>query len=62
MLAVKLSLPLGKLRVVLVAMCELGLLEIREGMTKAEISLCQVSGKVDLDTAPIIMELKEVYI
>lgn len=60
MLSVKLSLPLGKLRVVLIAMCELGLLEIREGMTKAHISLCQVTGKVDLDTAPIIIELKEV--
>jgi len=60
MLSVKLSLPLGKLRVILVAMSELGLLEIREGLSKADISLCQVSGKVDLDSAPVIQELKEV--
>ena len=62
MLAVKLSMPLGKLRVVLAAMCELSLAEIREGMNKADISLCQVTGKVDLDTAPIIIELKEVCV
>jgi len=60
MLSVNLSLPLGKLRVILVAMSELGLLEIREGLSKADISLCQVSGKVDLDSAPVIQELKEV--
>ncbi len=60
MLCVRLSLPLGKLRVILTAMCELGLVDIREGMTKAQISLCQVTGKVDLDTAPVIQELKEV--
>ena len=62
MLSVKLSIPLGKLRVVLVAMCELGLIEVMEGMNKANITLCQVNGKVDLDTAPIITELKEVCI
>lgn len=62
MLSVKTSLPLGKLRVVLVAMCELGLAEVSEGMNKAEITLCQVNGKVSLDTAPIITELKEVCI
>lgn len=60
MLCVRLSLPLGKLRVILTAMCELGLAEIKEGMNKAQISLCQVTGKVDLDTAPVIQELKEV--
>ena len=60
MLCVRLSIPLGKLRVILTAMCELGLIDIREGMTKAQISLCQVSGKVDLDSAPVIQELKEV--
>ena len=62
MLSVKTSLPLGKLRVVLVAMCELSLIEVSEGMNKADITLCQVNGKVDLDTAPIITELKEVCI
>lgn len=62
MIALRLSIPLGKLRVVLSAMCELGLITICEGMNKAEISLCQVASKVDLDTAPIIKELKEVCV
>lgn len=60
MLSVKLSLPLGKLRVVLTAMTELRLIDMQEGMNKTEITLCQVDGKVDLDTAPIIRELSEV--
>lgn len=62
MIALRLSMPLGKLRVVLCAMCELGLITIREGMNKAEISLCQVVSKVSLDTAPIICQLKEVCV
>ena len=62
MIALRLSISLGKLRVVLGAMCELGLINIREGMNKADISLCQVASKVDLDTAPIIKELKEVCV
>ncbi len=60
MLSVRLGMNLGKLRTVLTAMCELRLIEMQEGMTKAEISLCQVDGKVDLDSAPIIEELREV--
>ena len=62
MLAVRLNLPLGKLRVILTAMCELGLVDVKEGMNKAVITLCQVPGKVDLDSAPVIQELKEVCI
>lgn len=62
MLSVKLSLSLGKLRIVLTAMAELGLIEMREGMTNAEIKLCEVTSKVDLDSAPIIRELKEVCV
>ncbi len=60
MLSVKLGISLGKLRTVLSAMCELRLIEMQEGMTKAQISLCQVEGKVDLHSAPIIQELTEV--
>ena len=60
MLSVSLEIPLGKLRTVLTAMCELRLIEMQEGMTKAEITLCQVEGKVSLDSAPIIEELTEV--
>lgn len=62
MLAVALSLPLGKLRVILTAMVELGLIEMHEGMTKADINLCPVNGKVSLDSAPIIQELMEVCV
>lgn len=60
MLSVRLGISLGKLRTVLMAMCELRLIDMQEGMTKAEISLCQVEGKVNLDSAPIIEELTEV--
>lgn len=60
MLSVRLGISLGKLRTVLMAMCELRLIDMQEGMTKAEISLCQVEGKVSLDSAPIIEELSEV--
>ena len=61
-LSVRLSLPLGKLRVVLEAMRELGLIDLIQGMTKTTITMCQVSAKVDLDSAPVIQELKEVCI
>lgn len=61
-LSVRLGLSLGKLRVVLEAMSELGLIDFTQGMNKTEISMCQVSAKVDLDSAPIIQELKEVCI
>lgn len=61
-LAVRLSLPLGKLRVVLEAMRELGLIEIKQGMAKTEITMCQVGTKVQLDSAPVIQELKEVCV
>ena len=60
MLSCRLGLSLGKLRTVLTAMCELKLIEMLEGMNKAEITLCQVDGKVELQSAPIIQELTEV--
>lgn len=62
LLCVRLGLSLGKLRVVLEAMCELGLINFTQGMAKTEITMCQVSTKVDLDSAPVIQELKEVCI
>ena len=61
-LAVTLDMSLGKLRTVLVAMSQLGLITMREGMANAEITMCEVTSKVQLDTAPIIIELKEVCI
>ena len=60
MLSGRLGISLGKLRVVLTAMCELKLIEMLEGMNKAEITLSQVDGKVELQSAPIIHELTEV--
>lgn len=61
-LSVRLGMPLGKIRVILEAMCELGLIKFEQGMAKSEISMCQVSAKVDLDSAPVIQALKEVCI
>lgn len=53
-------LSYGKIRVILEAMNELGLVEIREGLKKNNITLKQVSGKVSLESAQIIKQLKEV--
>lgn len=58
-LAARLRIPLGKLRVILTAMTELSLIDISEGMQNAEIILRENTVKVDLDSAPIIAELKE---
>ena len=41
------------------AMRQLGLIAYEEGITGASITLNQVSGKVNLDSAPIIIALKE---
>lgn len=59
-IAIKLDIPLGKLRTILIAMQELGLAEVCEGMTSAYVALIEVEGKVDITKAPIIMELREV--
>ena len=50
----------GKLRVILEAMNELGLIRIFEGMYDFEIKMCEVGGKVDLNTSVIIQKLREV--
>ena len=49
----------GRIRVMLEAMRQLGLIAYEEGITGASITLNQVSGKVNLDSAPIIIALKE---
>ena len=41
-------------------MNELGLIEIREGLKRSKITLKNVSGKVDLESASIIRKLREV--
>ena len=50
----------GKLRVILEAMNELRLIRIFEGMYDFEIKMCEVGGKVDLNTSVIIQKLREV--
>ena len=53
-------LSYGKIRTALEAMNELGLIEIREGLKRSKITLKNVSGKVDLESASIIRKLREV--
>ncbi len=50
----------GKLRVILESMNELGLIRISEGMYDFKIKMCEVGGKVDLNSSLIIKKLKEV--
>lgn len=54
------KLSMGRIRVILEAMNELGLITIREGMTGCFIGVNQVSGKVSLESADIIKRLTEV--
>ena len=54
------KLSLGKIRVALEAMNELGLITISEGMNISKITVNQVSAKVNLETAAIIKRLTEV--
>lgn len=54
------KLSFGKIRVILEAMSELGLIEICEGLKVSRIKLIEVTGKVDLDSARIISKLKGV--
>ncbi len=48
----------GKLKVILEAMNELGLIALYEDMYRTELRLLEVSGKVNLDDAVIIKKLK----
>lgn len=54
------KLSFGKIRVILKAMSELGLIEICEGIKENHITMREVAGKVQLETAGIIKRLKEV--
>ncbi len=51
----------GKLKVILEAMNELGLIAIYEDMYKTEFKILEVSSKVNLNEATVIKALKEVY-
>ena len=54
-------LSFGKIKVILEAMRELRLIEISEGMKTSKISVLPVNGRVDLESAPIIKKLREVF-
>ena len=54
------KLTFGKIKVILEAMSELGLVEVFEGIKGCEIKLCEVFEKVSLESAQIIKKLKEV--
>lgn len=53
------KLSFGKIRVILEAMNELGLIEIFEGLKSSSIKLLPVHDKVSIDSASIITRLKE---
>ena len=53
------SINYGRIRVIIEAMRELGLVTVSEGMNRFQLTLCEVHGKVNLDDAPIIKGLKE---
>ena len=52
-------LNLGKIRIMLEAMRQLGLIEMEEGITGAIIKMNRVRSKVSLDSAPVMKALKE---
>lgn len=52
-------LTYGKIRVILEALSELGLIEICEGIKQNEITLRDSTKKVDLESAKIIRQLRE---
>ena len=52
-------LNLGKIRIMLEAMRQLGLTEMEEGITGAIIKMNRVRSKVSLDSAPVMKALKE---
>lgn len=54
------KLSFGKIKVILEAMSELGLIEICEGLNVCRIKLLTVTGKVDIDSAQIIGKLRGV--
>lgn len=53
------KISFGKIKVILTAMNELGLIEIQEGLKTTEIKCLEVSGKVNLNSANIIKKLEE---
>ena len=55
------NMTYGKLRVILEAMNDLGLIALYEDMKKCSVRMLAVNTKVNLDDAEIIKNLKEVY-
>lgn len=55
------NISYGKMRVILEAMNDLGLIALYEDLKKCSIRILEVNTKVNLDSAEIIKNLKEVY-
>lgn len=55
------NMTYGKLKVILEAMNDLGLIVLYEDMYRTQISVCEVKGKTELRNAAIIKALEEVY-
>lgn len=55
------KLSFGKIKIILKAMAELGLVKITEGLKSTQISLVDVQGKVNLDSSAVIKKLRECY-
>lgn len=58
---VKADISYGKMRVILEAMNDLGLIAFYEDLKKCSIKILEVNSKVNLEDAEIIKNLKEVY-
>ncbi len=56
------KLSFGKIKVILEAMNELGLIEIQEGLKDCSIKVLNVQNKVSIDSAEIIKQLKKVML
>lgn len=55
------QLSYGKIKVILYAMREKGLIEIYEDMKEFKVTINQVQNKVDIESSQIIVKLKEAY-
>ncbi len=52
------KLSFGKIKVILQALSELGLVKVIEGFESTQIMISKITGKVDINSAPIIKKLR----
>lgn len=55
------KLAYGKVRVILYAMRDVGLISLEEDMKSLNVTMLQVQNKVDIESSPLIVRLKEEY-